>query len=279
MILTEKRTPLTPETHLWRYMSLDALLAMLMSGQLRLTRLDRFDDPFEGSVPFAELERTAREYQDAQEFTRGPHRPSPMQPNDVWRRARNWSEEVRLRRLAKIASAHASCWRHGFESEGMWRLYCKDHEVLGQGVAIRTNMTRLNAALAMLNHKDLQLSAITYRTYHEGDAFERELDCFFNKRRGFSHEQEVRVLVFDSNLAYEFTRYISGFRATEPTQLAAYIYLPMHFPDVVEEIVVSPYASPSYEEAVVDAVAAHAPQLSEKIQLSELSDRKHAIWL
>ena len=41
------------------------------------------------------------------------------------------------------------------------------------------------------------MSPITYRYYHEGDAFDDELDPFMHKRMGFEHECEVRLLKYD----------------------------------------------------------------------------------
>ena len=40
----------------FRYTSLDAVIAMLRDRKLRLTRLDAFRDPFEGSVPKRQID-------------------------------------------------------------------------------------------------------------------------------------------------------------------------------------------------------------------------------
>src|SRR5262249_25460925 len=45
------RRPLPPETLVWRYLSLDAVVRTVRCRKLRFTRVDRFPDPFEGSVP------------------------------------------------------------------------------------------------------------------------------------------------------------------------------------------------------------------------------------
>jgi hypothetical protein len=46
----KNRTPMNAATELRRYITLDALLRIFRNGQLRLTRVDTLDDPFEGSV-------------------------------------------------------------------------------------------------------------------------------------------------------------------------------------------------------------------------------------
>ena len=46
----KNRAPMDAATELRRYTTLDALVHMLQNRQLRLTRVDKFHDPFEGSV-------------------------------------------------------------------------------------------------------------------------------------------------------------------------------------------------------------------------------------
>lgn len=55
-------------------------------------------------------------------------------------------------------------------------------------------MEKIEASVA---HHDLFVSPITYRYYHEGDAFDDELDVFMHKRMGFESEREVRLLKYD----------------------------------------------------------------------------------
>ena len=80
-----------------------------------------------------------------------------------------------LRRRAATRSAHASCWILGPESEAMWRLYCEDEGERGHGVALRTSMGKLDASIT---GSDLYVSPIRYRLYHEGPAFNDEVDPF-----------------------------------------------------------------------------------------------------
>jgi hypothetical protein len=47
----KNRPPMDPDTPVWRYLSLNAVIATVRDRQLRFTRVDTFPDPFEGSVP------------------------------------------------------------------------------------------------------------------------------------------------------------------------------------------------------------------------------------
>jgi hypothetical protein len=44
------------DTVVWRYLTLSAVIATIKKRQLRLTRLDRFKDRFEGSVPKKQID-------------------------------------------------------------------------------------------------------------------------------------------------------------------------------------------------------------------------------
>jgi hypothetical protein len=56
MTTYKNRRQMNSETELRRYMSLIALEDMLRKKQLRLIRVDMFQDPFEGSVPKKQID-------------------------------------------------------------------------------------------------------------------------------------------------------------------------------------------------------------------------------
>ena len=52
-----KNRPVMPTDQLlWHYTTRNAVVAMVNEGQMRLTRIDAFEDPFEGSVPRQSIE-------------------------------------------------------------------------------------------------------------------------------------------------------------------------------------------------------------------------------
>jgi len=52
----KNQSPMPGDTPVWRYLCLSAVIATIKTGRLRLTRVDKFQDPFEGSVPKAQIE-------------------------------------------------------------------------------------------------------------------------------------------------------------------------------------------------------------------------------
>jgi len=131
-----------------RYTTLDALVHILRNRQLRLTRVDKFHDPFEGSVPKRQIDDQLPIFSSrnaAQIMGVAAHHPSMSMPPH--RHLDPWTE-MTLRRRAKTRSAHASCWTAGHESEAMWRLYCRDGEPEGQGIALQSTFGKVEAAVA-----------------------------------------------------------------------------------------------------------------------------------
>jgi hypothetical protein len=269
-----------PNTKVRRHFSADAFLATIKLQQLRLTRIDTFDDQFEGSIP--------KQQEDDQLLTFSSHQtsmqmmdqvghhfdmPSSVKDEDPWVR-------MTRRRRARQRAAHASCWTMGAESEPIWRLYCDDGRKcsrsvtctlekvpFGVGVAIETTISKLESSVV---HHDLFVSPMNYRLYHEGPAFTAEADPFMNKRLGFEAENELRLLKFDEG------HYLADFesKGTIP-ELASHIYLDWPVRDTIERIIVSPYADLAYEEHLKREIDAIEPKLLGCVELSVLHERRH----
>ena len=257
------------DTSVWRYLSLDAVIETIKTRSLRLTRVDRFSDKFEGSVPKANMGDQDLLLSGAESRRRmmnsvAAHFPgmatTPPPDEDPWARI------TRLRR-AWTRSAHASCWSTGDESEALWRLYCGDSNQKGVGVALRTTLARLAASVAA---HDLYVSPIIYRRYHEGLAFTDEMDSLMHKRHGFRAEQELRLLKFD----------VAQYGALDPknalvSDLPEHIYVDWVLGDVVDEIFVAPEADASYENSVRHAIHEADANLADRVALSVLNDRRY----
>src|SRR5262249_19620570 len=177
-----------------------------------------------------------------------------------------WLRMTRLRR-ARTRSAHASCWSHGDKSEPLWRLYCADDGCAGVGVALRTTLGQLEASVVA---HDLYVSPITYVPDHEAAPFTDEMDSLLHKRHGFSAERELRLLKYDKE--HYNTLVLKDASASE---LPQHIYLDWVLGDVIDKIIVSPYADANYEDLVRLAINAADPGLTKRVVLSELHERQN----
>jgi hypothetical protein len=249
---------------------------MLHERRLRLTRVDQWPDPFEGSVPKQQIDDQVAIFGGSQAaelmFAVMPQHYPDMRA--LVGRMRDPWELMTKQRLAMVRAAHAICWRAGTESEAMWRLYCRGDGPDGQGLALRSTLGRLEASVAL---HDLYVSPIRYRLYHEGPAFNDEIDPFMHKRQGFEHEQEVRLVHFD---ARHFRSANGALSAEEeeppPPDLPVYMHLDWSLADVIEMIDVSPYASQDYEERARREITAVDPSVGSRFELSVLSERRYA---
>jgi hypothetical protein len=274
MPVYKNRPEMSPDEQLCHYSTLEAVVAMISGPKLRLTRLDAFDDPFEGSVPkqtmddqiplFAGHQAAAMMKQAVSAHYPSHYNMPIKQYFDLW-------GATTLRRKAMTRSAHAICWRAGEESEAMWRLYCNDG-ARGQGLALRTSLQKLEQSVS---HHDVFVSPVVYRHYHIGPAFTDGLDAFMHKRNGFKHESEVRLLKFDQPHYFEHAAFIMGHRKVEPAALPEYVYLDWTPFDAVDAIVISPYASQAYEDEARRAIHALSASPPLTVELSELSERRY----
>jgi len=261
-----------PGIELRRYMHLGELEDMLRHRRLQFTRIDKYRDPFEGSVPKQQIDDQVLTFSSAnfmrmQAQQRAAYFPDVEQPRFPYR---DDFAVMAERRRALTRSAHASCWTAGPESEAMWRLYCEDDGAggrdgpRGQGVAVRSTLARVEASAEPL---DLVVSPITYRLYHEGPAFSGGglLDQLLHKRLGFECEREVRLLTLDEQHFNALNAELSwqgtfGPKPPKPAELAERIPLPWNVLDVADAIAVGPESSLEYEQRVRALVSAIAPR-------------------
>ena len=263
------RPPMSGDTPVWRYLTLSAVIATIKTRHLRLTRVDRFQDPFEGSVPKTQIEGQIPLFIGAASgltmmnciAAHHPGMASSMPPDED-----RWIRTTRLRR-ARTRSSHASCWSASDESEVLWRLYCADDGCQGVGVALRTTLARLKASVAA---HDLYVSPITYIPYHEAPAFTDEMDSRLHKRHGFAAERELRLLKLD---AAHFGALVP--KDASVSELPEHVFVDWVLSDVIDEISVSPYANVNYENLVRHAINAKDPNLADRVVLSVLHERRY----
>ena len=277
----KNRPPMVPGTEVRRYLPLWPMVQLLKHRKLRLTLVEHLRqkyDPFEGSVPNQMMDDRVPIFSSSymmmmdQVAAHYPGMATPRRPRTDPHAAATY------RNLAKLVSAHVSCWTAGPESEGMWRLYCNDDGVRGRGVAIQTTLGALEASV---EPHDLTISPIHYRYYHDADrsVFTDELDAFMNKRKGFEHEHEVRLLRFNSDNYTSLVSLLSNSVAGEfpkppPANLPVYIHLDWDPETVIQKITISPYADDTYESVVREAIAWAAPVFSGRVEQSILDPRR-----
>jgi hypothetical protein len=264
MPVYKNRPDIAADKPVWRYLDLDAVIATVQKRKLRFTRVDTFDDPFEGSAPKQTIDDQVVLFGGAYHMLTSVAAHYPSGAMSLPEREDPWERMTRLRR-AKTRSTHACCWAAGHESEALWRLYCTSP---CEGVALRTTLAQLEESVAP---HDLYVSPIKYRYYHEGPGFDDELDPFMHKRQGFSAENEVRLLKVNN-------AHLGALMNEPPTtdELPEHLFLDWPAADIIKEIVLSPYAEESFERRARAAIEAVDASLRDRVILSVLNPRRYA---
>ena len=266
----KNRLPLPPDTQVWHYTKLKAVIAMWRNQQMRLTRLDTFKDQFEGSVPKKQIDDQLPLFAGGQGLAMMMQHAAVHYSGTAVSYRDPWGDTT-IRRQAMRRSAHAICWSRGDESQAMWKLCCKDGK-FGQMLALRSTLAKLKESV---DYENVFVNPVNYRFYHKGDAFNDELDPLMHKRMGFTHEQEVRVVMYDEAHYHMLSRsLIENPAEPPPHELGKYRFLDWSPATCVEAIAISPYATKADESAARSAIAKLDPKVP--IELSVLSERRYA---
>ena len=251
-------TPPEDESILWRYMSLEKFVSLLATESLFFTRVDRFEDPFEGFRP-------------------------PLMKY-IYELAINQAENTEKAGLAVKAMENwhkyimCNCWHQGQqESMAMWEKY----QMRNSGIAIKTTMENLKKSL--LDEPDVFIGQIKYspvETYeirymfdyvsgyvHVKDSSDTNTPFYFPyffKRKAFEYEQEVRLIIDSHPLVNDyFNKHVGDIPIETLLQIG--------FPDICEtgipltidvetligetgDIIISPYTEDWVTEAVGSVV-------------------------
>jgi hypothetical protein len=204
-----------PDARLWRYLSLAKFVALLNAPNLHFTRVDQFDDHFEGAWPERDL--------------------------------KYWSSVPGGRFIGPIAedtrsNAAASCWLESeHESAAMWRLYANGAE----GIAIRTTFGKLKALLeAQLPGRFIGgVARVSYIDHFNKGIIEQLGPNTFAplmlKNVSYEHEREVRALIFGGLVS-----------RLDPTG----VDLPLDLNSFIDEIVINPFCAPWFFDALAGLI-------------------------
>lgn len=247
---------------LWRYMTLDKLINILVSKTLFFTPLKSYQetDPFEGYMPLNGLKKIAEasEKQTSKqiEFTkklradyeqakvkRGPNPKIEQQLQEI-DIATSQSLEAKMNLFDKIAKAvMVNCWHaNDSESEAMWKLYSDD----GKGIAITTNIELLKRAINPI-HNDVRISIGKVKYIDFFDLALNAEDCIVDgdilpltKRLSYKHENEIRM-------------YTTPKFDIVTTEIEAKPYLlPIDPLVLIDMVYISPYAKEPYISSTIE---------------------------
>ncbi|MFZ5476904.1 MAG: DUF2971 domain-containing protein [Myxococcota bacterium] len=231
----------------WRYLDALKFLALLQTSSLFFARLDKMEDPFEGSVPWVNHEQRKAAYAKHQEERRAffdgileknPSAEPIKQLRDRFLQAGDpvgeWYEMQR--RWTGV-----NCWFMGeHESAAMWRLYMP----AGHGVAVRSTIGRLKESLKN-EPSEVYVGEVRYIDFSKDAILDNNsLQLLALKRKSFEHEREVRAIIWDALGATSGNCVLGEYGVNLPVDLEA----------LIEGIFVAPQAPSWVRDAVAETV-------------------------
>lgn len=122
--------PKNDAVKVWKYMDFTKLVSLIDSRCLYFTRADKFEDPFEGSLPKVNVAARAIAPPDLPERVRDSFIEMMNKRGEI---NRHWPRYTAM-----------NCWHmNDYESAAMWKLYLKSDE----GIAIQSTYARLKKSI------------------------------------------------------------------------------------------------------------------------------------
>jgi hypothetical protein len=161
---------------LWRYMDLAKMLSMITTSEIFFTRMDKFEDPYEGIYSNPNL------------------MPDVAKIKEKYNHLFTGKMKIQIQDLILMLrkAIYTSCWHlNEHESAAMWKLY----SINEYGVAVKTNFASLRKSFEN-TEKEIHIGKVNYIDYDK-ETFV-PLSVFhapLQKRMSFQHENEVRVMI------------------------------------------------------------------------------------
>lgn len=249
-IVRDKRLKIPPaRAIIWRYMSLDKFLDLVLRHRLFFTNVGQFSDRDEMRIPKVNLRRRLEALR-----VKGLRGRDLAEAEAV--------ERIRIDPMPGLTLV--STWSMlKEESYALWKIY------VGQpaGVAIRTSVGRLLGALRRGGDRypeDVYLGAVRYAEEIPENRLTR-FSMVTTKTPHYEYERELRLFIL------HFPRSEGG--TVPPYDLSVGRYVQVDVASLIARIYVSPFAGGWFEATFRDLMRAVAPRLASRIRTSGVHDR------
>ncbi|MDE0088741.1 MAG: DUF2971 domain-containing protein [Candidatus Poribacteria bacterium] len=241
--------PPNDEDTLWRYTNFEKFVNLLDTEALFFTRADKFEDPYEGFIPQSIIDA----------YKQSLKRVAPEE----------FVEAIMRRNEDSRKYVMCNCWHQNVvESMAMWEKY----HMRNSGVAIKTTMQKMKNSLTSTH--SIYVGKIEYIYDNTDDdrymqnflqseiPLAKKLTYFpyFQKRKEYEHEQEVRLIVdidpfvMDA-LNNQTVETVDNFLETGlPDICDIGMLFNIEVNKLIDEVIVSPYAEDWITETVSSVV-------------------------
>jgi hypothetical protein len=209
---------------IWRYMDLSKFISLLEYEKLYCTRIDKFEDPFEGNWPIIDESVVLPQHMH--------HSKSMVRTTKIIMGDINKSRFV-------------NCWyMDENESMAMWKIYSRQDE----GIAIVSTFDKLRKSIT--DEREIFIGKVFYdKEKGSPGPFKVFYGSAFNKRPSFDFEKELRV-VCDSleHMIKNEHNVVIGYKNVSG------ILIDVNLTDLIDEVVISPVAKSWFVDLIKDVV-------------------------
>ena len=250
--------PVNPRARIWRYTDLAKFLSLFDRSALFFPRLDKLEDPFEGSFTKSILQFENLGFDDL--------------TDDLKLQVRN-EETLRVavgnnRRFREFSKAQReitfvnSWYCNEHESAAMWSQYLRTQE----GIAIQSTYERLCQSLTGYADFQINVGMVNYIDY-ESDSipYGNALYTTMYKRKSFEHEKELRAVIWTMQHGKNQPGPENRFKDSPG------LYVPVDIPTLVERVYLAPTA-PSWLRDLIESLLRRFGHLIPVVQ-SSLADK------
>jgi hypothetical protein len=226
---------------IWRYMDFSKFVNLLDTSSLFFTKPLFFRDPYEGAYSEEDFRRIIGE-------------PVSYAP-DI-----KYDYDVKRQSLIKKSKllldfVGVSCWHlNNVESAAMWDLYSKS----GEGLAIKSNVENLIDSI----NGEVFYGQVQYIDYLKDMASNNTFESLFYKRISFSHENEFRLICFES--------------IEEPFFQECGAYVKCDLNQLIDEIYIAPTAQKWFKETVESVIGKYG--INKPVIQSSLYDSPRMVF-
>lgn len=222
---------------IWRYMSINKFLDLLINKKLYFPKITKLNDQHEMPLPKEYFDRWKEDYlSNGYDNTRA----NIYHKHDV------------KRFLEQRGRYFVNCWSmEASESYALWKIYLDGGR---QGVAIKTNVSRLKKSISSKNDM-IYLCPVSYQenSFPEG----QDLDFFIlasTKKKYYEYEKELRLVVEGEGSEEDKT-------------------YDLNLEELIIELYVSPFQGKWFFESLKKLIELYSPVLAQRLTTSDIRDR------
>jgi len=246
-------------------MDFTKFVSLLESKSLFFSRADKLAeaDPYEGLYSSANIAWEKQDYAVVPQSLKAPG--SWLEDKKPFADAQKAMGLVREFAKLNRDRVFANCWHiDEHESAATWKVYISGRK----GVAIKSTVGRLKAALSVYHDYSVHIGSIQYVDYQRFPIPQGNLlSVFLFKRKSFQYESELRALIWTPENGKD-----SLPPADSKYRDACGILVPVDLNELLDAIFVSPKAEKWFSDLVA-SVAIQYAMSGKRIEESDLSKR------